>query len=31
MPWESNPPDPNKARLLLNLQILLTEVFFVNR
>nr|DAG26593.1 MAG TPA: hypothetical protein [Bacteriophage sp.] len=31
MPWESNPPDANKVRLLSNLQILLTEVFFVDR
>nr|DAP20819.1 MAG TPA: hypothetical protein [Bacteriophage sp.] len=31
MPRELNPPDPNKVRLLLNLQILLAEVFFVDR
>nr|DAM15796.1 MAG TPA: hypothetical protein [Caudoviricetes sp.] len=31
MPWELNPPDANNVRLLLNLQILLAEVFFVDR
>nr|DAM96712.1 MAG TPA: hypothetical protein [Bacteriophage sp.]DAR53004.1 MAG TPA: hypothetical protein [Bacteriophage sp.] len=31
MPWELNPPDPNKARPFSNLQILLMEVFFVDR